>query len=334
MKLIISHNRAADFWRKVYPAQRRPFGSASVAALDSVELASASGEVWELAPSWVTPGFLKPERGVLHVLSQSHGDHCRSKTHMVHSCEAPLPEGSLYALSDDVYVCSPEFVFLQLAQTLDLVQLIAYGFELCGSYAFDDQRERGFRKRKVSLVTLAQLTQFVESVRGMRGRKRALEALRYIQDRSASPMETVCALFLSLPYRYGGYGLPQLLLNSRIDVPYSLRALCPKGFVRADLRVPGKPFVLEYLGGYDHAGYVPMQSDRGRTVVLREMGYEVVELTSKQVWDLEAFEIIAKRVSKVFGKRIRSGELGSSNARMHLRFALRAWNDASGRSIV
>ena len=293
--------------------------------------ASTAEDVWGLAPAWVTPRFLKPENGVLHVLAFEHKCRGGSKTHAMHVCTSELPEGSLYALRDGVYVCSPEFVFLQLAQTLDLIQLIAYGFELCGLYAFDEYAERGMVQRSVSLVTLAQLTRFVENANGMRGRKRALEALRFIQENSASPMETVCALLLSLPYRFGGYSLPKLVLNLQIDVPRSLRPLCPKGYVRADLRVPGTLLVLEYLGEFDHSGRNSMQADRGRVAALREMGYEVVELTSMQVWNLEAFEIIAKRTSKAFGKRIRSGELGATAARVRLANILRSWNDSSGR---
>ena len=294
--------------------------------------ASASSDVWGLAPAFVTPRFLEPENGVLHTLSLSHSDHRRTKTHITHSWAEPLPEGALYALSDDVFVCSPEFTFLQLAYTLDLAELIAYGFELCGMYAFDEHEERGFRTRQVPLTTLDQLMVFVESATGARGRKRAREALRYVQEHSASPMETVCALLLSLPYRYGGYGLPKLLLNSRIDVPASLWPLCSTDYVRADLRVSGTMYVIEYLGEHDHAGKDSMQSDRGRTAALREMGFEVVELTSKQVWNLAAFEIVAKRTAKVSRKRIRSDRIGAYEARIRLRKILRSWNNSSGRA--
>lgn len=332
MKIIISHNSAADFWRTVYPVHRRPSRPAHCSAFEEgTVFASSASDVWGLAPTWVNPRFLKSENGVFHVLSLLHSDHSRSDAHMTHSWTTPLPEGSLFALDENVYVSSPEFTFLQLAHSLDFLQLIAYGFELCGTYVFDEHLERGFNTRNVPLVTLDELNNFVESAERSSGRAKARKALRYIQEHSASPMESVCALLLSLPYRYGGYALPKMLLNTKIDVPRSLEVLCPSGYVRADLRVPDTMFVIEYLGGYDHSGWASMQADRGRVVALAEMGFEVVELSSRQVWNLEAFEVVAKRTAKVFNKRIRSDCFGASDARVHLRKMLRSWNDASGR---
>ena len=329
MKLIISHYSAADFWRMVYSATRAPANPSEAPAAG--ETVSSSEDAWQLAPEWVTPRFLQCEQGVLHTLSLSAEGTRRTKTHVSHRCHAPLPSGSLYRLNEDAYVCSPELVFLQLAQTLDLPQLIAYGCEICGMYGFDPSQERGLRKRTVPLTTKAQLIRYVESARGMRGCKRAHEALRYVVERSASPMETATYLLLTLPYRLGGYGIEKLLVNVEIAVPPRLRPLCPKGFCVADFRIAGTRFVCEYLGKYDHSGNDAMQADRGRTAALREMGFEVLELASKQVWNLDAFEIVAKRFAKESGKRIRSGECGRTPARLGLHHALKAWNAAFGR---
>ena len=329
MKLIISHFSAADFWRMVYPTDRAPANPSSTCNVNN--LAIKSDDVWQLAPQWVTPTFLKPEAGLLHVLSLTDGQSCRTKTHIVHTCSSALPKGSLYELSRNVYICSPEYVFLQLAQSLDMAQLVAYGYELCGIYGFDETAERGFRVRKTPLITKLQLSSYIDSAHGMRGRTSAREALRYIVDGSASPMETVCSILESFPYRLGGYSLPTLQINTRIDVPPDLWALCPQKHCIADFRIPETRFVIEYLGEYDHSKNTSMHADRGRTVALREMGFEVLELSATQVWNLAAFEIVAKRISKVCGKRIRSGEFGATKARIDLHKTLHSWNSASGR---
>lgn len=303
-----------------------------MSVFDAEKTAESSEDIWQLAPEWVTPAFLEPEHGVLHALALSSERTRQTKTHKAHACKTVLPNGSLYALNDNVFVCSPEFVFLQLAQSLELEQLIAYGCEICGTYGFDKSDKRGFRDRDTPLITKAQLERYVESAYGMRGRLRAREALRYIMENAASPMETVCMLLLTLPYRLGGYGLPKLLINVKINVPSSMRPLCPKGYCVADIRVPDTQFVIEYLGIYDHAGGASMQADRGRVIALRELGFEVLELSGRQVWNLSAFEIVAKRVAKVSGKRIRSGEFGATKTRLKLREALHSWNSASGRA--
>ena len=331
MKLIISHISAADFWRRIYPINRVP--SMPAATPSASGIATSSEDVWQFAPQWVTSGFLQPENGVLHTLALNANRTYRTNTHVSHACKEVLPDGSLYALNDKVYVCAPELVFLQLAQSLELAQLIAYGCELCGIYCFDESSERGFRTRNRPLVTKAQLKSFVDSARGMRGHQKAQEALGFIAENAASPMEATCALLLTLPYRLGGYKLPELLLNTRINVTASLKSICPTGYCIADFRVPGTKFIIEYLGVHDHAGSAPMQNDRGRVVALREMGFDVLELTAKQVWSLDAFEIVAKRVSKESGKRIRSGASGATDGRVGLRKLLRSWNGASGRPL-
>ena len=329
MKLIISHYSAADFWRKVYPANRRPSNPALPP--NSAETVWTSEDVWSLAPLWVTPEFVAPENGILHSLALSTDRTYRTKTHVAHKWDTKLPAKSLYALNEDVYVCSPEFVFLQLAQSLDLVQLIAYGHELCGTYCFDVMQERGFRERKTPLVKISDLKRYVESARGIRGCVRAEKALLHIVENCASPMETTLSMLVSLPYRFGGYSLPKMKANARIDVPSSLKSIYPSGFCKVDFLVPGTKLVIEYLGGFDHAGVTSMRNDRGRTVALKELGFDVVELTAKQVWDLDSFEIIARRVSKAANKRIRSDRLGATEPRMLLRQTLREWNRASGR---
>ena len=232
MKLVISHFSAVDFWRKVYPTDRTPSGS--VIASNIEDIVSSSEEVWQIAPPWVTPQFLEPEHGVLHVLSVSAKRTDHTKTHVAHACKSVPPINSLYALNDEAYVCSPEFTFLLLSQSLSLVQLIAYGCEICGTYGFDETSERGFRTRKSPLITKAELESYVASACGVRGRLRAQEALRYIEENLASPMETVCLLLLTLPYRLGGYNLPKLLINTRIDVPKRLNTICPTKFCKAD----------------------------------------------------------------------------------------------------
>ena len=329
MELIISHMSAADFWRKVYPTHRAP--SNPYTTFDINELATTDSAIWELAPEWVTPGFLAPENGVLHTLSYAKDINRHTKSHVAHLCAPPLPPGALYALDERRYVCSPEFTFLQLAQSLCFEQLVAYGCEICGLYCFDEAAERGMRARSRQLVTIAQLQRFIDMAANFNGRKLASKAVQYICENSASPMETTCALFLTLPYRYGGYNLPQLLLNFQIDIPRDMQSLCGRKYCVADLIAKNKRFVIEYLGTYDHAGIAPLQSDRGRTLALRELGYEVVELTSMQAWDIDSFETVAKRTAKAVGKRIRSAELGVNPQRIQLRTSLRMWNQAYGR---
>lgn len=330
MKLIVSHISAAEFWRKVYPADRAPMRNFTSYIFEPEEIAFSEKDIWPLVPSWITDDYLRSTQGVLHTLHLTKGKGRRTLSHQSHVFTGNIPPGSLFALNENVYVCSPEFTFLQLAQVLSLTQLIAYGYELCGTYAFDANAEREFRTRSKPLTTVARLDEFLKLAKLARGRKRALEAVRFVSENAASPMEATGDMFLSLPYRYGGYSLPQLQLNFPIPIPPQLKPLFPHDYCVVDFCYPKEKFAIEYLGVWDHSGKESLRRDRGRTLALRELGFEIVEVTSRQVWDLASFEIIAKRVSKVSGKRIRSEELGGTSARLKLRATLANWNASGG----
>lgn len=329
MELIVSHMSAADFWRIVYPLKRVPETAEGVLKGDG--LAYNEEDVWQLAPFWVTPRFLEPENGILHVLVDSKEKRRVSSSHMTHLWSTPIPDGALYSMGGGAHVSSPAFVFLQLAQTLDFVQLICYGCELCGIYVFDEHAERGFNKRRRPLVNKEALEGFICEMEGVPGAKRARAALRYIVEGAGSPRETDGALLLSLPYKHGGYSLSTFVMNLEVPLVGAARKLYHKDPCRIDICFPEKNLAVEYLGLYDHSGGEAVGSDRGRTLALKEMGYEVMEVTKFQVDNLVSFEVVVLRISKILGRRIEHKYRGALPARLRLRRTLREWSRNSGR---
>ena len=57
-----------------------------------------------------------------------------------------MPDGSLYQVSDGVYITSPEFSLLLLSKSLPFDALVLLCDEVCGGYALD-ATERGFYDR-------------------------------------------------------------------------------------------------------------------------------------------------------------------------------------------
>lgn len=332
MKLFITGISALDFYRKLYPADRAPGLSAYNLTEESDDcFAYKDADVWSLAPSWVTPAFLEPENGCLHMLTKSAAHRASSKTVVSHVCSGPFPTGSCFDFGDDVLIASPGFIFLQLAQSLERVELIALADELCGLYSFDDSAERGMRKRTVPLTTKAVLRCYLESATGVRGQKAALAALQYAVERSASPMETLDEMLLCLPFRYGGYNLPTPSMNHPIPLSGKARALVKASECHGDICWPASSLNVEHNGGFDHSSPRAQSSDRARVNAIVEMGYEVIELTDGQVSNPTAFEAIALRIAAKLGKRIRARYLGMPEQRVLLRKTLYAWNHASGR---
>lgn len=327
MFLAIGIETSLEFWRLVYPPDRAP---SSPQPLPEEDAACNEKGVWDLAPTWIRQGTLKGTGELLHVLAFDHACQRQSKSHVVHTWGGTIPPGSFYQLDERVFIASPEFVFLYAASRIGIAQLIALGDELCGLYAFDRREKRGVRMRKTPLTSIRKLQAYLEAAAGCPGCKAARIAIRHIIEKSASPMETFDQMTMCLPYRYGGYGLPHPLMNHPIHLSASARRIAGRYTCFADMLWMPAMLDVEHHGKIDHSSGEESLSDRARVNGLKEMGYEVIELTAAQVSDLDTYELIVLRIARIIGKRIRSDQLGATKARVELRNTLRHWNESCG----
>ena len=328
MALFLDISVSMEFWRRVYPPDRAPKSPCKSIPNECVFLAK---EVCRLAPSWVDAQLLEPYSGRIHVFVFDLKQRRTSSRHITHVWSAPIPKGSFYAISDDVFIASPEFAFLVAANILTEHALIAFGFELCGLYGFDHAAERGMRQRNVPLTTIEKLHGFLDGAQGCPGLDKARRSLRHVLERSASPMETFDVMAIFGTYRLGGYCLGKPVLN--MEVPLNKRAtrIAKHTQCRPDICLPHIMLDIEHYGGYDHSGRKAGLSDRARVNALKEMGFEVIELTEDQVKDLFALEYIVMRIAKMLGKRIDKSKLGEIPARLKLRHEVYAWNRSYGK---
>ena len=126
-----------------------------------------------------------------------------------------LPSRSLAIHDASTAICTPAFAFCQVNRKLPLIKSIELGTDLCASYwldMFGDVQQRQYR-----LATKSVLTRFTESNTALYGSRQAREALRWVRDGSASPMETKLMLLLSLPQRLGGYGFSGARFNYQVN---------------------------------------------------------------------------------------------------------------------
>jgi len=317
------------FWRAVYPADRtlvRP-----PVAPPPGECAETAYDVWSMAPAWLTKESLEEYGGKITAFTmRGNAGRRDSSIHSIRVWRNDFPPGSFFDYGTGLYISSPCFTFLQMAQELNLIELIAYGDELCGTYAFDRANERGMHKRKHPLINKEQLARFLEGAVGSPGIKKARVALRYIVDNAASPAETVDEMLLCLPYRLGGYSLRTATMNAKVPMTTSANAVSHLQDCYTDISWPPIHFDIEHQGQFDHLSPSDYNADRARINALRMMGFEVIELTHGQVGDWRAFEEIALHAAKVIGHRIRTENRGLTPERRALRNALRAWNAAYG----
>ena len=236
-----------------------------------------------------------------------------------------MPKGWILDSENGFCVCSPEFTFLLMADTLDAMDLILLGYEFCGTYDVS----AGDLRFCAPLTTVARLRSVAERAEGVRGRRSALCALQYVADGSASPRETVLAMLLCLPYRLGGYHLELPCMNYRIDVGAQARKVASRRFYRCDLYWPRARLALEYDSDLEHLGSKKAASDSARRNALNALNVDVVSVTTLQIASRDEMKAIAHHVAKRLGKRLQCREPAFSAANLRLRTRLLGKMDGS-----
>jgi len=205
-------------------------------------------------------------------------------------------------------VSSPEFCFLQMAERLILVRLIELGYELCGTYSIplaDETEipEIGFYKRQ-PLTSVNKLSAFLKIMPGVKGHKKAKHALRYMLDGSASPMETKLAMFLTLPYKLGGFGFNLPELNKRIVLTKAARKYFNKNYYVCDIFWEDKKIAVEYDSDQQHTGSDRIARDSKRRNSLNSLGIRVVSVTKQQINSSVELEQAARTIAKHMNRRL------------------------------
>jgi len=269
----------------------------------------------------------------LHIMFKKQSTSRLSKKLRPHIFTGQTPEGCFIQIDDNfaddiddnlyddvdanrdynLYVSSPEFCFLQMAGKYALLGLIELGYELCGSYsmpaaksAAGDSRApvKGFYDRP-PLTSTRKLAAFLTRMPGAKGHQKAIRALRYILDGSASPMETKLSMFLTLPYKLGGFGFPKPELNRRIIPSKINKHFSDKIFFVCDLFWPDHDLAVEYDSEQFHTGRDKIADDSKKRNSLTMMGITVITVTKTQIFDRTEFEKVVGVLSKCLKKRLR-----------------------------
>lgn len=233
-----------------------------------------------------------------------------------HVLSASLPQGSIIRVDDRLLVSSPELCFMQLANTLAESKLIKLGLELCGTYSLpgpharsldSDLAGKGFYERP-ALTTLKKLDALLSRMNGVRGKRQAAQALRCLANGSASPMETILTMLLTLPNRLGGYGFPLPELNALIVPAKTAKHSVSKSFYSCDLFWPDLNLAVEYDSDSHHASAERIANDSKRRNSLSLLGITVITVTNQQVRNKVEFERVAKQLAVNLGIRLRHKE--------------------------
>ena len=142
----------------------------------------------------------------------------------------------------------------------------------------------------------------------MYGRTDAMRSLRFLIDGSASPMETILTMLLTLPYKLGGYGFPKPQLNYRIEVSDKVTSTKIKPTSRpafyCDLYWPDKKVAVEYDSDEYHSGALRIEKDAIRRNALESVGVRMITVSRRQLTDAAKMREVSEALSRLLSKRL------------------------------
>ncbi len=185
-------------------------------------------------------------------------------------------------------VCTLPLVFLQVAPGYTIHELIYLGLQICS------HQDKGR-----SLCSVQDLYNCAEKLKGHRGRRKALRAIRYLDNGSRSPMESILYMFLRLPNALGGCAFTEIRLNQKLTLRKSGQIYF------ADLYIPSCKLDIEYDSQTHHDNPTAYSSDSIRSANLEKEGYQILSVKPIQLYNLNHYETLAKNISRRIGKRIR-----------------------------
>jgi hypothetical protein len=234
------------------------------------------------------------ETGSTDITVADHSERFRNNGKRIHSCALELPAGAVTSRHGKS-VASPELLFLELASKLSIHRLILLGLQLCS-------HPPGLPSE--AITTTQKLTKFLDKAPGHRGHRKALRAAKYVANGSASIMESLAYMFLTLPYALGGYGLNGAVFNYEIKLNQEARMRLGQSRCFTDLYYKHAKLAVEY----DSFTYHNSPSEQGRDVVrsavLERRGIGMMHFSTIQLYDRESCKDFTYNLAARLGKRI------------------------------
>jgi len=217
----------------------------------------------------------------------------KKKDKIIHLCELELPANAV-VLKNGIIVAAPELVFLQLACSLDIHRLILLGLQLCSHPP---------GKPSDAITTKQKLKAFLAETPGHRGHRKALRAVKYIEDGSASVMESIAYMILTLPHALGGYGIDGAVFNYEIKLKNEGVKRLGQKRCFLDLYYKQARLAIEYDSFAFHNNPTEQGKDAVRSAILERQNIEVMHLNTIQVYDKNACKDFVNNLATRLKKR-------------------------------
>lgn len=255
---------------------------------------SSAAAYWNIPYLETVLGYKVDENSMVHFTVSERGARTSKKNQIFHLCEIDLPYSAVLS-RNGVLVASPELVFLQLASRLDIHRLILLGLQLC-SHSPGSPAE--------AITTKLKLKTFLSKTSGHRGHRKALRAVKYIENGSASVMESIVYMILTLPHVLGGYGLNGAVFNHEISIKDDVTKRLGQKRCFADVYYKQEKLAIEYDSFTFHNSPTEQGKDVMRSAILERQSIEVMHLKTIQLYDKLACRDFVFNLASRLGRRI------------------------------
>ncbi len=251
--------------------------------------------LWEVPYINNIIGFKIVDGDSADITVTEHDERFRKNGKLVHSCELALPTGAITTRNGKT-VASPELLFLELASKLSIHRLILLGLELCAHPPGEPSR---------SITSKQKLKKFLAKTQGHRhrGHHNAERAVKYVENGSASIMESLAYMILTLPHALGGYGLNGAVFNHEILIKNEAGRLAQNRFY-TDLYYKKANLTVEYESFAYHNSPSEQGRDMMRSNRLESQGIVVKRFSTIQLYNKDACREFARNLAACLGKRI------------------------------
>lgn len=254
----------------------------------------SAAEKWDIPYIEAVLGFKIAETDPAHITVSEQNARFRNNGKKVHSCELVLPAGAVITRNGRT-VASPELLFLELACKLSIHRLILLGLQLCS-------HPPGFPSE--AITTKQKLKTFLVKAQGHRGHRKAVRAVKYVENGSASIMESLAYMILALPHALGGYGLNGAVFNHEIKLKSEARIRLGQSHCFTDLYYKQAKLAVEYESFAYHNNPSEQGKDVMRSAILERQGVDVMHLSTIQLYNRDACRDFAYNLATRLGKRM------------------------------
>lgn len=293
---------------------------------------------------YVDEVLCKPLRLLVSSDSQRTGGR-HIKQHLFASSEFKTCRNSLLGIT----ATSPLATLFTMACHVSLTELVMAMYEFCGTFSvfkvpprleghfvsvptsWDDGFEKPWRRAgqgsnlwiRKPLIEINDLLEFANKMKGHHGANKFARAVACVNGITASPFEVELTMLLTLPRGLGGEGIKGFTNNQRIDMDPDAKKLAQKRTCYADLyhegKGKGRPLILECQGEAFHDALRFGLADADRSLGLENMGYDVLELSHRQIRLDENYPILLREIYSRLGLRQRIKTEAQQRAECKLR---------------